>query len=209
MKGRTEVKQRKRRRSFVAMLTLQGMSIEAIHDALVKAGEPHCSTRTIRHDLEHLESQWQKQSMKSIDTQKWRKFESLNLVARKAWDSFTRSQQDEVVVSEKHYVAKDGSPLVERTERKRGQAGDPRFLAIILDVHREQSELLGLKEVAPLFNLNVEGAQLPSIVARFIEEQSELAAGGLVIDGQYVESYVDKHGGNGQPKLAKDNGEDE
>lgn len=69
--------------------------------------------------------------------------DSLAEVEREAWGGWGRSQQDEETTLAEDGATAQGSYEKRRTVR-RGQAGDPAFLTIILACQQQRRQLLGL-----------------------------------------------------------------
>jgi hypothetical protein len=192
---------------MVQMLLLQGMSQRAICEALKRSGVKHASLATIRGDTQWLEEQWRKNFVEDRAAAKRQQLAAYRFLMTKAWDAFSRSQKDDVTVTEKTFQAEDGSKIVERTERTRGQAGSPHLLGEIRAILGQIDDLYGLSEVKVTGEIDVTGKAFGADVARALEQMAEQLAEQPtvpVVDGQVIESHVLSHGegnGDGKPQL--------
>lgn len=93
----------------------------------------------ISRDLRALEKRWKEEQLFNLDSVKVRQLASINEVERNAWQAWNESTGEHQTVTENqgnrgHFVM----------VRKETRAGDPRFLAIVLDCIKRRCDLLGL-----------------------------------------------------------------
>jgi hypothetical protein len=126
------------RRAQVAALLLQGKTYRAIGETVGAK-----STKTVFDDVQAIIGEWKKLQAHKVDEWVALELEKIGRAECEAWEAWERSKQN--VETRKIKTTGDG---VETTEVSRGQAGDPRFLDIVLKCATRRCELLGLD--APL-----------------------------------------------------------
>ena len=140
------------RRVRVAELLLQGNTYRQMANELgVK------STKTIFDDVEAIIGDWRKEQKHNVDEWTALELSKIGKIETQAWAAWERSQEDEETVSKKTATVTiktktgRGSESLEvpaltneETRTTRGQAGDPRFLTVVLKCVIKRCELLGL-----------------------------------------------------------------
>lgn len=121
------------RRYEAARLYLQGLTYLEIG---LKLG---VNASTICRDLQAVRKEWLESSIRDFDELKAKELAKLDEIERQAWEGWWRSRQDR----ETRIV--EDSPAGRKSKlRRSGQAGDPRFLTIMLTCARQRQEILGL-----------------------------------------------------------------
>lgn len=94
---------------------------------------------TISTDLKAIQQEWLAQAV--LDRGEWtaRELARIDEVERNAWTAWSRSQEDAQVLR-----AKMRGQQSETEKVSKGQAGDPRYLEIVLKCVAKRCELLGL-----------------------------------------------------------------
>jgi len=141
------------RRARVASFRVRGLSIRQIVAALARAGCVNPDTRkpwavsAIHADLEHLTAKWQAQALRDTSQLKANELLKLDEAEREAWAAWHRSiGRHQVRTTKTGRVDKEGV-LISTPEvslKTEPLAGDPRYLAVVLDCQRHRAELLGL-----------------------------------------------------------------
>ncbi|HEY7311159.1 MAG TPA: hypothetical protein VH643_17485 [Gemmataceae bacterium] len=95
--------------------------------------------KTISLDLKAIQAEWLAQAV--LDRGEWtaRELARIDEVERQAWNAWTKSQETAETKREK-----TGDGKSETVTTSKGQAGDPRFLEIVLKCVAKRCELLGL-----------------------------------------------------------------
>ena len=94
---------------------------------------------TVSTDLKAIQKEWLAQAL--LDRGEWtaRELARIDEVERNAWVAWTKSQENAEVLR-----AKMKGQASETEKISKGQAGDPRFLEIVLKCVAKRCELLGL-----------------------------------------------------------------
>lgn len=95
--------------------------------------------RTIERDLHELREEWRKTAL--ADTAEFRGLQLVKLdeVERNAWLGWTKSQENAETLR-----ARKRGDKSETEKVSKGQAGDPRFLAIVLECVEKRCKILGI-----------------------------------------------------------------
>jgi len=148
--GRTPA-QKDADRQQVAKLSLEGLSTYAI------AAQMNVSQRTVWRDLEIIRKEWRDRSVEMIDEVKAKELAKLDKVEAEAWAAYWRSTTDrEKRVAEMRPGPSGGKFTKIETE---GQAGDPRFLKIILDCQERRAKILGTDAPTKVAATNPDGTE--------------------------------------------------
>lgn len=122
------------RRARVAELLLQSKTYREIASTVGVR-----STKTIHDDVTAIMVDWKAQQQHHVSEWMALELERVGRIEAQAWEAWARSQED----AETHTLenGKDGK---RETFTTKGQAGDPRFLDVILKCVTRRCELLGL-----------------------------------------------------------------
>lgn len=97
--------------------------------------------KTISNDLAAIRKAWLAEAVRSIDEIKARELAKIDAAEAEAWKAWTKSQENAEVLR-----AKIRGTNQETEKISKGQAGDPRFLEIILKCVQRRCEILGVCE---------------------------------------------------------------
>ena len=156
-KARRRAIQMTARRMRVWELTLQDKSQREIAAIL------GINQTTVGDDLRAVESWMKDKAAEECERRFHKKLFRLDRVRRLASDSFDKSLQDRVVKrteAKRTPPDKDGKSAIlelKSIEDRVGQAGDPRFLQVILQADDQESKLLGHNKPAKVAATNPEG----------------------------------------------------
>ena len=100
--------------------------------------------RTIERDLHELREEWRKTALADTAEFKALQLAKLDEVERNAWIGWTKSQEN----AETLRARKRGDES-ETEKVSKGQAGDPRFLAIVLECVEKRCKILGVAGQSP------------------------------------------------------------
>lgn len=164
--------QLQQRRQKVAARYLRGQSQWEIAHAF------EVDQATISRDLVALHAEWLAQSMLDIDAIKARELAKTDEVERQAWEAWSRSCQDAQTLKAR---VRGDSSATEKTVK--GQAGDPRFLAIVLECVEKRCKILGVIATGGMTNdqidrlldaefARISGADRPQISTAGVQAQS-------------------------------------
>lgn len=132
---------------ITASLYCQGMYQSAI------AKKIGVSQKQISYDLRVIQHRWQQSMVADFDARKARELAKIDETERQAWRGWRRSLKDAVkniksaksappsVDAEGHVVT---GQIVEAREEREGQAGDPRFLAIVQGCIERRCKIFGI-----------------------------------------------------------------
>jgi hypothetical protein len=99
----------------------------------------------ISRDLRVLQKQWQEAALFDLDKVKGRELAKLDEIEHKAWLAWDRSCKDAETM-EVTGTSRGGKSKPDKVKKTtKGQAGESRFLAIILDCVKQRCEILGLE----------------------------------------------------------------
>jgi hypothetical protein len=108
------------------------------------AKEAQVDRGTVSRDLKAVEAEWLKSGVMDLNAAKARALAKIDEIEREAWDAFKQSRQDAETM-EVTGTTQGGKGKPEKVKKTtKGQAGDSRFLAIILDCVKRRCEILGL-----------------------------------------------------------------
>jgi len=126
------------RRKTVASLYLQGK----FQDEIAKVVK--VDRGTVSRDLKALQEEWLKSGVMDLNAAKARELAKIDEIERQAWVAWEQSRKDAETM-EVTGTAQGGKGKPDKVKKiTKGQAGDPRFLAILLDCTNRRCELLGL-----------------------------------------------------------------
>lgn len=205
-------KEKHARQKMVLMLSQQGLTSSQISESLAAGNFSSHSLSIVKQDLREIDELHKEEFPDDIAKVKRKNLSGLQRLLYLALDGFRRSQQDELVVTHKYYRDEDGNEQVERTERRRGQAGDPRFIGEARQVYHEVASLYGLTELKISGELNVTDKDYDSQAAQLFEQIIEdVMRAPPTVTGEVIESHVDDweqkvrgRNGNGKAKLGHD-----
>ena len=147
------------RRKNVASLYLRGESQWAI------AGQCGVNQATISRDLKAIRAEWTNSALFDFEQVKAQQLAEVDEVEREAWAAWRRSQQN----VETTRVKKAG----ERNEAEKvskAQAGEPRFLAVVLDCVKRRCEILGVQGATKHEHSGLEGKPIHHAVVKLNPE---------------------------------------
>jgi hypothetical protein len=101
----------------------------------------------ISYDLKALNKRWVESSLKNITDLKVRELAKIDNLEREYWEAWRRSTEDKEVDTTKAIPDKEDPSMgrtKEKTQRREGQAGDPRFLAGVQWCINKRAEIIGL-----------------------------------------------------------------
>ena len=103
----------------------------------------HLSQQQVSYDLKELRKRWLESSLVDIDQVKAKELAKIDEVERQAYRGWHRSLKD---AETKRKAARNTSDGVqtEAHEETKGQAGDPRFLTIVLTCIERRCKIFGL-----------------------------------------------------------------
>jgi predicted transcriptional regulator len=122
-----------RDRREISRMYLSGITQAVIADRL------GIDQSTVSRDLKILQQEWQVARINDIDERKRQELAKIDNLELEYWDAWRRSQNDKETV-----IARVKAGEKETTERREGQAGDPRFLDGVQWCINKRCELLGL-----------------------------------------------------------------
>ena len=127
------------RRKTVASLYLRGKFQHEI------AQEVNVDRGTVSRDLKAVEAEWLKSGVMDLNAAKARELAKIDETERQAWVGWEQSRKDAETM-EVTGTAQGGKGRPDKVKKiTKGQAGDPRFLATILDCVKQRCQILGLE----------------------------------------------------------------
>ena len=115
------------------------------------AAELHIAQGTVSKALKILQVEWRKEAIADIDEMKSRELAKIDSLERTYWTAWERSTQDAQTQTKRMKGRGHGganaamvADEMEQIDQTRGQAGEPRFLAGVLECIRRRCELLGI-----------------------------------------------------------------
>ena len=115
----------------------------------------------ISRDLLVIQKQWQEQTQLNLDEAKARELAKLDEIERQAWEAWEKSRKDAETM-EVTGTAQGGKGKPETVRKTtKGQAGDSRFLAIVLECQKRRAEILGLDAPRKLEHGGIDGGPIP------------------------------------------------
>jgi hypothetical protein len=143
------------RRKTVASLYLRGKFQHEI------AKEARVDRGTVSRDLKAVEAEWLKSGVMDLNAAKARELAKNDEVERQAWAGWQRSCKDAETM-EVTGTSQGGKGKPEKVKKvTKGQAGDPRFLAIIQECGKRRCEILGLDAPKKLEHGGIDGGPIP------------------------------------------------
>lgn len=98
---------------------------------------------TVCRDLKAIHAEWLKDAVRDLDVVKSRELARIDECEREAWGAWKRSQEDAQLLRAR---MRAGNAETEKVTR--GQAGDPRFLQIVLSCVERRCKILGMDKKA-------------------------------------------------------------
>jgi len=157
------------RMARVASYKIQGLSVRQTAAALArdKCLNPETkkpwSHQAVQRDVTALVARWKSESLRDITEVKAGELAKLDRLERVAWEAWERSVgKHQVRTTKTGRVDKEGSIIAEPevTLRTEPLAGDPRFLATVLECQERRSKLLGLDMPAKVAQTTADGEDL-------------------------------------------------
>jgi hypothetical protein len=143
------------RRKKVTSLYLQGK----FQDEIAKVVK--VDRATVSRDLRSVQAEWLKSGVMDLNAAKARELAKLDEVERQAWDAWEKSRKDAETM-EVTGTAQGGKGKPDKVKKiTKGQAGDSRFLGIILDCVNRRCEILGLDAPKKLEHGGIDGGPIP------------------------------------------------
>jgi hypothetical protein len=171
------------RRQQVAEKALQGWIQAEI------ARHLSVSQATVSSDLKAIRRVWRDSQIRDFDEAVQLELQKLQLLERKAWDGWERSQEP---MESTRVVQGDGGKKAEKTVHR--QNGDPRFLELVHRASAGRRALLGLDAPTRIAPTSPSGDQ--SYHAYAMQELLKLAEqcqeGPTIIDAEYLERQLRK-----------------
>lgn len=132
--------QTERDRSFASDLFLKGYSYRRIAEAINERNKsdevPYTVTyQTVYNDIQFCLTQWKREQFDNIDQYITQELQSLDNVAREAWEEWEKSKRPKCKT--KYILGKAKEVQKETT------TGDPSFLNVVLNVQQRKARLLG------------------------------------------------------------------
>jgi len=136
--------QRYRDLAITAHLYLQGWYQQEIADYINNRADPdrdyELSQQNISYDLKTIRDAWLDSAMVDLDARKAKELAKIDMLEREYWKAWRESMKDEETVR----VESDDDGTGRRVETRKGNVGDPRFLAGIQKCIDRRIELFGL-----------------------------------------------------------------
>jgi transposase len=143
------------RRKKVTSLYLQGK----FQDEIAKVVK--VDRATVSRDLKAVQAEWLKSGVMDLNAAKARELAKLDEVERQAWVAWEQSRKDAETM-EVTGTAQGGKGMPDKVKKiTKGQAGDSRFLGIILDCVNRRCEILGLDAPKKLEHGGIDGGPIP------------------------------------------------
>lgn len=127
---------RDKARAFVAEKYLMQWTQQEIADHL------GVTQQQVSYDLKAIQKAWRESALVDMNEAKQRELERVDRLEREYWQAWEASQEDAETITKK--AKGDGQEDKEVTLQKKGQAGDPRFLAGIQWCIERRCKLLGV-----------------------------------------------------------------
>lgn len=113
------------------------------------------SQSTVSRIIKELVNEWQTERVYNINEAKARELAKIDQVELEAWKAWSRSQEDAV----KEVEGSNHQGAFSQTSTE-GQAGDPRFLSMVIDCIKQRCAILGVeapkKSESILANLDID-----------------------------------------------------
>lgn len=98
--------------------------------------------KTVSRDLQAVRAEWLKEAVRDMDEVKAKELAKIDATEAEAWKGWLKSQENAEVIKQR--TSGEGEEETSVTEKViKGQAGDPRFLEIILKCVQRRCEILG------------------------------------------------------------------
>ena len=138
MSKRRDAAQLARDRRRIAEMYLHGVLQADIADEL------HIDQSTVSRDLKALQDEWRASSLVDINEAKSRELARIDELERTYWDGWQRSKEDAEIQRTRATDTQRGGKRYEAGTEKRGQVGDPRFLAGVGWCIERRCKLIGI-----------------------------------------------------------------
>lgn len=156
------------RRAKVASYKVRGYSLREIVEALDKDGlrnprngQPW-SLKAVHDDVQELEARWRQNALADISQVKAAELAKLDEMEREAWAGWHRSYgKKQTTMTERSTGGK--SPGDKARVDTEEMAGDPRFMAIVLDCQQRRAKMLGMDAPTLVAPTTPEGKALPQV----------------------------------------------
>lgn len=102
---------------------------------------------TISRDLDAIRKLWIEEAVRDMDEIKAKELAKIDTVEAEAWKAWTKSQENAEVMRAKRRGIGSGSEerVTSETEKvTKGQAGDPRYLELVLKCVEKRCQILGV-----------------------------------------------------------------
>jgi len=130
--------------SQIAKLYLQGKTISAILEIILKGRSYTIGRSTIQADLKVCRKRWLTESVDAINQGKIESLQRLDYLMSEASDAWERSKLDKVKQTQKRTKRGGKDEGEEFTATTEKQAGDPALLAKMIDIVKERNRVLGI-----------------------------------------------------------------
>lgn len=161
--------QRDKDRATITELYLQGRTQVSIAELL------GVTQQQVSLDLKVIRCAWVKEAVRNFDELKARELSKIDNLELEYWSAWKRSQEDAEVETEKAIGNKEEPTRVEKSRRKEGRAGDPRFLQGVQWCIEQRCKILGLNAPAKTQNLDIDYSELDdNELDRFIAGEDPL-----------------------------------
>ncbi len=132
------------------------------------------SSRTIERDIDRARKEWREKASQSYDKHLHEQLAKIDEAEAAAWVGWERSLQDDVTTRTEDSET-EGEPAVKTVITRRGQSGQPAFIAEITKLAALRCKLLGLLDQdARNESVDTENASVVSIVVGSREEADTL-----------------------------------
>lgn len=99
-----------------------------------------CTQQQVSLDLKRIRQKWLESTLRDFNEAKAQELAKIDQAERQAWRGWTRSLRDAETVK----VTEEGEDAGKRVVTTKGQAGDPRFIELVLKCIERRCKLLGL-----------------------------------------------------------------
>jgi hypothetical protein len=187
--AKIQIEQKKQRLEDLSELMLEGRSVMEMADIL------GYSQTQIRNDIKELDDIWRENTVGNVEQFKRMYIRRKNYVLLEAKKAFEHSKKKRIKTKEREKVSsggEDGEIFEEETIRmEEDRDGDPRFLKIFSETATDIAEAQGVKTETEKEGDTYILPDLPPMVQKFLEGDSDEDAGGVDEDGNPVEGKDD------------------
>lgn len=158
---------------------LKGKGLDAIV-ALFEQERGYRLGRTqIYHEILRLRKLWEKEAVEMMSAAKAETLRSLRRQEEELWEAWDRSKQDAVrqtLTKTAGAIEGEGGKAGSRSTQqavKESSCGDPAYMRLILDIHRERARIMGFEAPQKVEMSGPEGGPIVTATAALDDEESE------------------------------------